>query len=155
MTIDSFKPKSSSDKRLAAIVFALGLAIGAFYHVALWDLGDDGFSAVSKRLPYWDFTNLWAGSRIALEGNVAALFDVDAYRAALRAMFSPDLPDQEWSYPPSMILFGAPLAALPILPAYLLWTFGTIALLHFAIRPLRLPALVHLAACQPLLRKGV
>ena len=146
MTIDSFKPKSSSDRRFAAIVFALGIAIGAFYHVALWNLGNDGFSAVSKRLPYWDFTNLWAGSRIALEGHVATLFDVDAYRAALRTMFSPDLPDQEWSYPPSMILFGAPLAALPILPAYLLWTFGTIALLHFAIRPLGLPALVHLAA---------
>ena len=146
MPTESFKPKSVSQLWLAAIIFAFGVALGVQYHIGLWTIGEDGFSAVSKRLPYWDFTNLWAGSRMALEGDVAALFDVDAYRAALRAMFLPSLPDQEWSYPPSIILFGAPFAALPILPAYLLWTFGTITLLHFAIRPLRLPPMLHIAA---------
>ena len=143
---DTYKPKSRSDFRLAVLVFVCGLAFGCYYHMRLWIIVDDGFSEVSRRLPYWDFTNLWAGSRIALEGHVGTLFDVDAYRAALRAMYAPNLPDQEWSYPPSIILFGAPLAALPMLPAYLIWTLGTIALLHFAIRPLRLPAVLHIAA---------
>lgn len=143
---DIYKQKSRSDRRLAALVFVCGLAFGGYYHMGLWTIADDGFSEVSRRLPYWDFTNLWAGSRIALEGHVGILFDVDAYRAALRAMFSPDLPDQEWSYPPSIILFGAPFALLPILPAYLIWTFGTITLLHLAIRPLRLPPMLHIAA---------
>ncbi|MCX7302762.1 MAG: glycosyltransferase family 87 protein [Hyphomicrobiales bacterium] len=131
---------------MALFVFACGMAFGFHYHVGLWTTGADGFSEVSRRLPYWDFTNLWAGSRMAIEGHVGTLFDVDAYRAELRAMFTPNLADHEWSYPPSIILFGAPLAALPILPAYLLWTFGTIAMLHFAIRPLRLPMPLHLAA---------
>ena len=57
----------------------------------------------------------------------------------------PNLPTHEWSYPPSIILFGAPLALMPVLPAYLVWTFGTVVLLHLAIRPLRLPTVLHLA----------
>ncbi len=146
MATDSFRPKRVSDMRLAMFVFAFGTALGAYYLLGLWTLGNDGFSAISKRLPYWDFTNLWGGSRMALDGSVATLFDTEAYRTALRSMFSPGLPDQEWSYPPSIMLFGAPLALMPILPAYLVWTFGTIALLHFAIRPLRLPLALHLAA---------
>ncbi|MBZ9816067.1 DUF2029 domain-containing protein [Mesorhizobium sp. CA7] len=116
-----------------------------FYLSFLWTLDSRGFSALSHRLPYWDFTNLWAGSRMAIEGHVAVLFDVEAYRAALRAMFSPDLPNQEWSYPPNILLLGVPLATLPILPAYLIWTFGTVLCLWLAVRPLKLGAAVELA----------
>ncbi|MBZ9769505.1 DUF2029 domain-containing protein [Mesorhizobium sp. CA6] len=116
-----------------------------FYLSFLWTLDSRGFSALSHRLPYWDFTNLWAGSRMAIEGHVAVLFDVEAYRAALRAMFSPDLPNQEWSYPPNILLLGVPLATLPILSAYLIWTFGTVLCLWLAVRPLKLGAAVELA----------
>lgn len=146
MTTDSFKPKTRLTLAFAVLVFAFGLAPATAYHISLWNIGDDGLTEASRRLPYWDFSNLWAGTRMALDGHVDALFDVDAYRAALRAMFSPNLPDQEWSYPPSIMLFGAPLALLPVLPAYLVWTFGTVILLHLAIRPLRLPAMLHVAA---------
>lgn len=136
------------DWRMAVCILAIfaGLMFGLSYHRDLWSSGANGLSVMSRRLPYWDFTNLWFGSRMALDGHVGTLFDVESYRAALRAMFSSSLPDHEWSYPPSILLFGAPLAALPILPAYLLWTFGTIAMVHFAIRPLRLPLPFHLAA---------
>ncbi len=143
---DSFKPASGIALWIALTVVGFGLALGATYHIGLWTIGDDGLSTVSRRLPYWDFTNLWAGSRMALTGHVAMLFDAEAYRATLRDMFSPNLPDQEWSYPPSILLAGVPLALMPILPAYLVWTFGTVALLHLAIRPLRLPPLAHAAA---------
>jgi hypothetical protein len=121
-----------------ATVFILGLLIGIMHLGRVWMLGPDGFSPISQRLPYWDFTNLWAGGRMALDGHVTALFDVDVYRATLREMFSPRLPDQEWSYPPSMLLLGAPLATLPIFPAYLVWTFGGMLCLWLAVRPLGL-----------------
>lgn len=129
----------------AALVVIAGVFVGTHYHFALWVLDDRGFSLVSRRLPYWDFANLWAGGRMALEGNISLLFDPDAYRAALRSMFSPDLPNQEWSYPPSMLLFGAPLAHLPIFPAYLIWTLGTVFCLWLAIRPLQLGWLAETA----------
>ena len=144
--IDRFPDKTRAEWRFAAIAALAGVIIGLTYHLNLWTVDARGFSVQFERLPYWDFTNLWAGSKMALEGHVGFLFDVETYRATLRAIFSPDLPNQEWSYPPSMALIGAPLAMLPILLAYLIWTFGTVVLLHLAIRPLGLPLFVHLAA---------
>lgn len=133
------------DLATVTIVTVIGFWMAEFYLRTLWAYRPDGLSLLSHKLPYWDFTNLWAGSRMAMDGHVAALFDVDAYRAALRAMFSPDLPNQEWSYPPSILLLGVPLATLPILPAYLIWTVGTVLCLWLAIRPLKLGAAVELA----------
>lgn len=128
--------KTRDQQRFATFVLIAGLTVGLLFHARLWIFDVNGLSVGSGRLPYWDFTNLWAGSKMAITGQVNDLFDVEAYRANLRAMFSPLLPDQEWSYPPSIILLGASLAMLNIFAAYLLWTTGSVALLHFAIRPL-------------------
>jgi len=137
--------RNRSDLRFAALVLCTGILVGLRYHLALWTFDEHGFSELSDRLPYWDFTNLWAGGRMALDGHVAWLFDVDTYRAALRRMFSPDLPNQEWSYPPSILIFGAPLALLPIFSAYLIWTFGTVFCLWLAVRQLKLDPLAEAA----------
>jgi len=139
------RARSLLDVAFVTVVSMIGIWMAEIYLSMLWNLDGRGFSELSHRLPYWDFTNLWAGSRMTIDGHVALLFDVDAYRAALRAMFSPDLPNQEWSYPPNILLLGVPLATLPILPAYLIWTAGTILCLWLAIRPLRLGAAVELA----------
>ncbi|MGZ9719232.1 glycosyltransferase family 87 protein [Rhizobium miluonense] len=93
---------------------------------------------MTNRLPYWDFTNLWGGAVMALKGNVAYLFDAEAYRRELRLLLSPLMQNQEWSYPPSMLLIGVPLAGLPIFIAYIIWTLGTLFLLFVATKPLGL-----------------
>ncbi|UCI07973.1 glycosyltransferase family 87 protein [Mesorhizobium sp. B1-1-8] len=136
--------RSLADVAIVTVTAIVALWMARYYLRTLWTLGPNGFSELSRTLPYWDFSNLWAGSRMAIEGHVALLFDVDAYRAALRGIFSPHLPNQEWSYPPSILLLGAPLATLPILPAYLIWTFGTILCLWLAIRPLKLGGFAEL-----------
>lgn len=104
-----------------ALRFAIGFCawfLGAFMGFNLlrlgWTLDENGLSVMTGRLPYWDFTNLWGGGRMALQGHVDYLFDVELYRPALRTLLSPLMLDQEWSYPPSMLLLGAPLAMLPI-----------------------------------------
>lgn len=128
----------------ALVVAVVGLMIGIRYYGSLWALDANGLSRASSKLPYWDFTNLWAGARMAAAGHVDRLFDAEAYRAALRQMFTPLLPDQEWSYPPSILLVGLPLSVLPIFWAYLLWTMGTILALHLALRPLHFPPLTQI-----------
>lgn len=128
---------------IAVLYISAVLALADFR--ILFSLDADGLSQMSDKLPYWDFSNLWAGGRFALDGQVSLLFDPEAYRSALRAMFNEKLPDQEWSYPPSFLLIGAPLATLPILPAYLIWTLGTMAALYAAILPLKLPPLARAA----------
>lgn len=146
MALAAFPAKTNEQKRFALFVVLSGLAVGLIYHIQLWTFDESGFSVMSDRLPYWDFTNLWAGSKMAVEGHVGDLFNVDVYRANLRAMFSPLLPNQEWSYPPNILLIGAPLSQLPIFAAYVVWTAGSIWLLHLAIRPMSMPLPVHLAA---------
>ncbi|MDO6964687.1 glycosyltransferase family 87 protein [Rhizobium alvei] len=130
--------RSSADIRFAFLVVLAGLLIGIHYHIGLWTLLDNGFSEMSERLPYWDFTNLWAGGLMARQGHADWLFDVEQYRSALRSMFSPDLPNQEWSYPPSILLIGVPLSYLPIGWAYIVWILGSLIALAFALQCLKL-----------------
>lgn len=123
-------------RKLAPYLFAA--LVGVFYVlnavVMNWVLADGGTSPVTGTTPFWDFNNLWSGTRMALDGNVDTLWDAEAYRAELRGMHSPDLPDHEWSYPPHMLLVGLPFALLPELSAYLLWTSATLFAAFLAIR---------------------
>lgn len=126
--------------RLVWLFFVLvGLVLSVHQLRQLAQLDANGISlATSKPLP-WDFTNLWYGGRLALEGRTAELFDLDAYRQGLRALFVPYLADSEWSYPPVLLLIAAPLALLPLYPAYFLWTAGTLGLLSLILRRAGLP----------------
>jgi len=127
------------------IICLFGIIIGASYYVNLWKMGPDGLSIVSHSTPYWDFNNLWTGGRLALGGHVDWLFDTEKYRAEMRNLLGPNLPPQEWSYPPNMLLIAAPLAMFPPFIAYMIWTLGSLLLLHIAIKPFKLPPLLQLA----------
>lgn len=107
--------------------------------IAAFTLGADGLSIVSHKPLSWDFSNLWFGGRLAIEGQVQTLFDVDGYRAAMRATLSPHMANSEWSYPPSILLVGAPLAFLPLPLAWLVWTAGGYAALAVFVRSIGLP----------------
>ena len=139
-------PQKAKIVSLHKLVAIIGIVVGLSYHIALWKLTPDGTSFVTSTTPYWDFNNLWTGARLAITGRVDLLFDVNAYRMAMDQLFGVDLPGSEWSYPPNMLLVGAPLALLPPFVAYWVWTLGSLLLLHIALRNFRLPPLLHLAA---------
>ena len=101
---------------------------------AVWDLQPNGLSRFTGILPEWDFANLWSGGKLASQGMVQTLLDPEAYRAWLREVFTPDLPDREWSYPPTMLLLSVPFAQLSLTAAFLVWTLGTLLLLWFVLR---------------------
>ncbi len=130
---------------LARYVCIAGIVAGLFLHMQIWYYYADGLSVATKTSPFWDFNNLWSGTKMAISGHVDWLFDVDQYRAELRRTISPNIPNHEWSYPPSMLLIGVPFAILPEAIAYLLWTFCTIGLFYLAVRTLELPKLTTLA----------
>jgi hypothetical protein len=125
--------------------FGVALAPGLELLFLIWtNVGADGTSLVSRKLPVVDFANLWSGGYLARHADLATLFDADAYRAWLRAEFSPRYEDSEWSYPPATLLLGLPLSFLGILPAYLVWIVTTAGALFVTLRqagslgPLRL-----------------
>jgi hypothetical protein len=83
-----------------------------------------------------DFAGLWSVGHMVLQGRASEAYLPDLALAA-QAAFVPEhevrLP---WFYPPHMFVLVAPLAALPYLPAFFLWTGGGLACLAWSIRAL-------------------
>lgn len=100
----------------------------------VWSVNEDGVSPYHGKAPSWDFTNLWMGARLALSGQIAVLFDVEAYRAAIDRDVMKYFTKSEWSYPPPMLLVGAPFAYLPLHVAHVLWTLVTLGLFVVVLR---------------------
>jgi hypothetical protein len=117
-----------------AALVSIGALLGIVQLARIAELDAQGVSKIALKPLTWDFTNLWYGGRLALAGQVERLFDVEGYRAGLRAMFGGHIDDSEWSYPPTILLIGAPLGLLPLYPSYALWTAGTLALLLVVVR---------------------
>jgi len=69
-----------------------------------------------------DFANSWLGGRLALSGDPGAHFGFLAYNAALKEVFGPDYPTHIWSYPPHFLLLTWPLALMPYVTAYVVYT---------------------------------
>src|SRR5438552_2987274 len=94
-------------ERGAEVFFKLALAIGVL--VAGLEIG----YLLNSPLPFdpvgyligRDFVNTWLGAKIALTGNPAAYFGLDAYRMLLAETFGPTYPLHIWSYPPHLLLF--------------------------------------------------
>ncbi len=131
------------DRTVWLLVLCLGLILSLSQLHRLAQLDANGISFATSKPLTWDFTNLWFGGRLALEGQTERLFDIESYRAGLRALFAPYIADSEWSYPPTLLLLAAPLALFPLYVAYFLWTVGTLGLLSVLLRRAGLP----LAAC--------
>ncbi len=74
-----------------------------------------------------DFVNFWSGGRLALEGRVADGYNPDAYKALLATWFAPATLFTNLSYPPSLLPWLAPFAALPYLASYAMWSLLGIA----------------------------
>lgn len=117
-----------------AAAVAIGALLAAVQLARIAQLDADGISLIANKPPSWDFTNLWYAGRLAGDGQLDALFDVERYRAGLRALFAPTIDDSEWSYPPTMLLFGVALGQLPLALAHAVWMLGTLALLAVVMR---------------------
>jgi hypothetical protein len=130
--------------RFALFVLA-GMVIPLLSLRAVWTLGPDGLSYASSKLPEWDFANLWAGGVLGSQGQADIAFDPVTYRPWFLAHVGADGGDREWSYPPNILLLAAPLAALPLFPAYLVWSVGGLILLWLVLRWGKVPHPIALA----------
>lgn len=122
-------------RREAAIV-ALGLAISLASWLAFqpFDLTD----AFMIGAPFGrDFVNFWTAPHLTLDRGTAALFDGEAYNAAIREGFGYRAPNRMiFSYPPHALLLLMPFGLLPYLPALTLWTGLNLGALALASRRL-------------------
>lgn len=122
---------------ILALALLAGSGLVAYYLV-------DDFSDAAK-LPgrlidvavVWgrDFANLWSGGRLSLEGNLAALYDIDAYRAWQREALDPGLAWHNYSYPPTSLLYAWAFALLPYEVALALFLLLSAGAFWWAARP--------------------
>jgi alpha-1,2-mannosyltransferase len=113
--------------RLAATVYALwlGLALG---FVVSYLSAVNGLLDTTGNLVGRDFVNMWAGAKAAVGGSLELVFDNALYRASLNQLFGTQLPPHNWSYPPHILPFIAPLAWLPYLSALAVWSLAGLAI---------------------------
>jgi hypothetical protein len=75
-----------------------------------------------------DFLNAWMYGRAAFTADPGQFFDVARYQQELATILGPDYPGQNWSYPPSIMLFLAPFGRLGYLSALAAWTVFSLAI---------------------------
>lgn len=98
---------------LLSTAFAPALGVVVYLHART--LAEGGAPAV-------DFVVLWAASKTLLDGGgVAALLDVEAFKAAQSAVLGAEA-HQFWLYPPNYLILIAPLALAPYGASFALWS---------------------------------
>jgi len=113
------------------------------YWCCLWGVGSavaivsiisDLFRHSLSQVVGRDFSNLWVAGKLALSGQVWAVFNPDGFRIALHDYLGM-LSLQNYSYPPHALFIAVPFALLPYYVALALWTFLGASLFIFASRP--------------------
>ena len=99
-----------------------------------------------SRYPVGDFFALWSYGQVLIHGAAARLYDFDALHTAQMAMGMEARLHNPFPYPPTVIPFLWPFAALPYWPACLLWLAVTGALYLIATRTTGFGTLLSLLA---------
>ena len=111
--------------RRAALALALAstVALAAWFITAPGGIRGDGAPLGA------DFVTFHAAGGLALKGALTSAYDTAAIAAAEKLSAPGETLTYLWRYPPTFALFTAPLATLPYLVAYALWS--AIGLLAF------------------------
>jgi alpha-1,2-mannosyltransferase len=81
-----------------------------------------------------DFSNVWAGGKMAAAGALNDLYDPPRYHRFLQSVVGP-ITERNYSYPPQSLFGGYLLSHLPYFAALTLWTGLGAAFFWFAARP--------------------
>ena len=114
----------------AAGGIAFAVVVIAYMATVNWHsaIPRDAIGAVLGR----DFLNFWMYGHAAWLHDPARFYDVTTYNNFLRAALGNDLPLQDWSYPPHLLLVAAPFGFIGYLPALVLWFALTAGVFYFA-----------------------
>ncbi len=94
--------------------------------------------AIGPALCVRDYLNMWAAGALARAGEIGTVLHPALYDASLKALFGPELPLHTWSYPPPMLFLAVPFGLLPLIPGFVLWGAGSLAVLSGVLRRCRL-----------------
>lgn len=117
-------------KQRLPIPFIAGLwLLGALFTIwIVWKGWGSNQLSIDK-----DYANLWVAGRLALDGNIAAIFDVEAFRQASIPLLGEQIPGN-YSYPPHALFLAVPFAVLPYEWSLVAWTLAGMAFFMWAAR---------------------
>ena len=119
------RPHWLTPERLKAYSIIL-IAAQALIALAWLSSTSDGVDAKGKPIGY-DFITFWSASALTIEGDPAAAYEPARIFAASHRAVPANRAVFIWSYPPVFHLIVLPLALLPYLAAYALWSVLTFA----------------------------
>ncbi|NTZ09219.1 DUF2029 domain-containing protein [Burkholderia metallica] len=101
----------------------------------VWGIVTDGFTSNAIARPTADFPVFWTASHLVLQGRAASAYDTSSFVQAEFAHFGAHLQNRPlpWLYPPTMLLFIAPVALVPFLPDHFLFFAGSLLCYAFAV----------------------
>ena len=97
----------------------------AFYAFDVWRTTRVGLSNGAERPLGWDFINSWSGAFLAWHGKVGEVYNWFAFHAFQQGLIGAPLDFFHYSYPPTLLVLTAPLAALPYVPALAVWLLAS------------------------------
>jgi len=150
--------RTARDARAAAVMRLVSIAaLAAYVFLAAMVIANtrNGLDSAGSPLGY-DFSDFYEAARFAQTGHAAEAYDDQAMFAAEQAAFPGIAAKLPWNYPPTFQLLLLPLAWMPYLPAWILWSAASVGLTALLARrlapaPLFWPALLSPAAAINLL----
>lgn len=123
--------------RIGLILWLFGVAlVTALLAIDLANAaGRPGLTINGQSLWGRDFVNLWSAGRLAIEGQLGLLYDVEPYQAWQRAALGPGIDNHNYSYPPVSLLYAPLFGLLPYPLALLAWLALSAALFALAAKP--------------------
>ena len=120
------------------VVYSVIMLMLCVAFLITWAVMTHAFTSHAIARPGVDFSVFWTASHLVLHGHAAAVYDQTSFfRAEVELlggyMLHQPLP---WLYPPTMLLFIAPVALVPLLPAYILFFAGSLLCYAYAIQRL-------------------
>lgn len=120
------------------VVYSVIMLMLCVAFLITWAVMTHAFTSHAIARPGIDFSVFWTASHLVLHGHAAAVYDQTSFfRAEVELlggyMLHQPLP---WLYPPTMLLFIAPVALVPLLPAYILFFAGSLLCYAYAIQRL-------------------
>jgi hypothetical protein len=123
----------------------------------IWGAFPDSIVTPNRATVLQDYIVMWVSGRTALSGQTSLLATTPTFNTQIAALIQPGLDMVYWVYPPTMMLFSAPLALLPPLPSMALWTILTLGVLWAALRLTGLPLFARAMVmwCPAVLENGL
>ncbi|WP_269505012.1 glycosyltransferase family 87 protein [Burkholderia sp. IMCC1007] len=123
-------------ERVVSYSFIMLILCVAF--LIVWAVVTHAFTSHATARPGIDFSVFWTASHLVLQGHAAAVYDPATFFRAEVEQLGAFMNHQAlaWLYPPTMLLFVAPIALVPLLPAYILFFAGSLLCYAYAVQRL-------------------